>query len=190
MLRMLTLAMTVSLASIPAAPEGVRLAQVSSLMSARLIAQAPPPLPVRPMEVGVGARELQLQNEIDAINTQLRGTKTDWPTGSVVMAYLGWTLSPISLLGLLFIAIGSGVNIAAFAIAGLAMLVIGLGGVALGIVGIVTGIATQNAAKAERDELIQRRTELERELKAARQSPAGVDRSFESHPRLITIAAF
>jgi len=121
------LVLTVSLASIPATPEGVHLSRVGESMSARLIAQAPAPLPVRPMETApMGAREGQLQSEIDAINTQLRGLKADWPT-----------------------------------------------------------------AKAERDELIQRRGELERELKGLKQGGTpGVDRSFESSPRLFTVAAF
>ncbi len=186
------LALTVSLASIPATPEGIHLSGVTGSMSARLIAQAPPPLPVRPMEsTPVGAREAQLQSEIDGINTQLRGLKTDWPTASVVMAYLGWSVSPIALVGLLVLAIGTGVGAGVITLVGIVMLVIGLGGVALGIAGIVTGIAGQNAAKAERDELLQRRGELERELKGLKQGGApGVDRSFESSPRLFTVAAF
>ncbi len=185
--------LTVSLASIPATSEGVHLSSVTGSMSARLIAQAPPPLPVRPMEsTPVGAREAQLQSEIDGINTQLRGLKADWPTASVVMAYLGWSVSPIALIGLLVLALGAGTGVGVITLVGVVMLVIGLGGVALGIIGVVTGIAGQNAAKAERDELIQQRGELERELKGLRQggSPPGVDRSFESSPRLFTLAAF
>ena len=186
------LVLTVSLASIPATPEGIHLSGVTGSMSARLIAQAPPPLPVRPMESApVGAREAQLQSEIDAINTQLRGLKADWPTASVVMAYLGWSVSPIALIGLLVLALGAGTGIAVVTLVGVVMLVIGLGGVALGIIGIVTGIAGQSAAKAERDALIQQRGELERELKGLKQgSPPGVDRAFESSPRLFTLAAF
>jgi hypothetical protein len=186
------LALTVSLASIPATPEGIHLSNVTGSMSARLIAQAPPPLPVRPMESApAGAREVQLQSEIDGINTQLRGLKSDWPTASVVMAYLGWSVSPIALVGLVVLGLGTLIMTPVVAIVGIVLIVIGLAGVALGIVGIVTGIAGQNAAKAERDELIQRRGELERELKGLKQGGApGVDRSFESSPRLFTIAAF
>ncbi len=189
---LIALALTASLASIPATPEGIHLSKASEARSAHLIAQAPPPLPVRPMEPApMGAREGQLQSEIDAINTQLRGLKTDWPTASVAMAYVGWSVSPISLVGLLVLAIGIGLTEPTIALAGIVMLVIGLGGVALGIAGIVTGFAGQNAAKAEREELIQRRSELERELKGIKQgSPPGVDRSFESSPRLFTVAAF
>jgi hypothetical protein len=186
------LVLTVSLASIPATPEGVHLSGVTAeSRSARLIAQAPPPLPVRPSDSApMGVREGQIQSEIDAINTQLRGLKTDWPTASVVMAYLGWSLSPVALVGLLVLALGGATGIATITLVGIVLLVIGLGGVALGIAGVVTGIAGQNAAKAERDELLQRRGELERELKGLKQNSPGVDRSFESSPRLFTIAAF
>ena len=183
-------ALTVALSSIPAAPEGIHLSKVTESMSARFIAQAPPPLPVRPMESApVGARAGQLQSEIDAINTQLRGLKTDWPTVSVVMAYLGWSVSPIILVGLLVMALAPAFP--ALLLIGIVIVVVGLAGVALGIAGIVTGIAGQNAAKAERDALIQRRGELERELKGLNQGGTpGVDRSFESSPRLFTVAAF
>ncbi|MDP3233178.1 MAG: hypothetical protein Q8N26_10420 [Myxococcales bacterium] len=186
------LVLSASLASIPSTPEGIHLAGVTGSMSARLIAQAPPPLPVRPMESApVGARQAQLQSEIDAINTQLRGLKADWPTASVVMAVLGWSLSPIALAGLFLFAIGTLISTPVLALVGVVMIVIGLAGVGLGIAGIVTGIAGQNAAKAERDELIQRRGGLERELNGLKQgSPPGVDRSFESSPRLFTLAAF
>lgn len=188
----IALALAVSLASIPSTPEGVHLSSVTESRSAHLIAQAPPPLPVRPMESApVGARAGQLQSEIDAINTQLRGLKTDWPTASVVMAYLGWSVSPIALIGLLVLAIGVGLTAPVITLVGIVMIVIGLGGVALGIAGIVTGIAGQSAAKAERDELIQRRGALERELKGLTTGGApGVDRSFQSSPRLFTVAAF
>jgi len=189
------LALTLSLASLPTAPPGgVHLSAVAEAMSARLIAQAPPPLPVRPMDsVPAGAREVQLQGEIDAINTQLRGLKTDWPTASVVMAYLGWSISPVALVGLLVLALGASVGIGTITLIGVVLLVVGLAGIALGIAGVVTGIAGSNAAKAERDELFQRRSALEGELKLLRQGgagPAGVDRSFESSPRLITVASF
>lgn len=160
--------------------------------SARLLlVQAPPPLPMRTNEtVAPSMRESQLLAEIDTINDQLRGLKTDWPTVSVVLAYLGWSLSPIALVGLLFLAVGVGVpGASVVAIVGIGMLVVGLGGVAMGIIGIATGIAASSAAKSERDELIQRRQVLERELKQVRMAP-GVDRSFEVSPTLITVAAF
>ncbi len=173
---------------LPAA--GVHLQGDPSLHSARLVAQAPPPLPVRPPDAPVGAQEAQLQRDIDSINERLRGLKTDWPTASVVMAYIGWSASPVALVGLLLLAVGGLAGFPALTLVGVVLLVIGLAAVALGIAGIVTGIAGQNAAKAERDELIQERVRLENELKALRARPGSVDRSFESSPRLFTVASF
>lgn len=188
------LALTVALSSLSSDETPIRLS-LDAVPSAHLVAQAPPPLPVReaPMPGAGGARELQLQADIDAINNELRGLKTDWPTASVVMAYLGWSLSPVALVGLLVLAVGLALPVVnPITLVGVVLLVIGLGGVALGIAGIATGIAASSAAKEQRDELIQRRQGLERELKQLRQGggPAGVDRSFESSPRLITVASF
>lgn len=169
---------------------GVHLQGDPSLRGARLLAQAPPPLPVRPPDAPVGAQEAQLQRDIDSINERLRGLKTDWPTASVVMAYIGWSVSPVALVGLMLLLVGGLVSVPVLSLVGLVLVVVGLAAVALGIAGIVTGIAGQNAAKAERDELIQERVRLENELKALRARPGSVDRSFESSPRLFTVASF
>lgn len=188
---LLSLALTLSLSATPAPQSpGIHLASTAD-RSAFLLAQGPPPLPVRQEDLQpVGSRQLQLQREIDAINDDLRGLKTDWPTASVVLAYLGFSVSPIALIGLLFVALGS-VTIPALTIAGVVMLVVGLGGLALGIVGVVTGIAASTAATNTRNDLLRQRGELERELKSLKQGGApGVDRSFESSPRLITVASF
>ena len=184
---LLSLALTLSLSATPASESGVHL--TASHRSAVLLVQSPPPLPVRPEDLQpVGSRQLQLQRDIDAINDDLRGLKTDWPTVSVVLAYLGFGASPVALLGLLFVAVGS-VTIPPITILGVVMIVIGLGGLALGIVGVVTGISASTAATNTRNDLLKQRGELERELKLLKGGP-GVDRSFESSPRLITIAAF
>lgn len=191
---MFALALTLTLTSIPAAPAaGVHLTGEGG-RSAHLIAQGPPPLPVRPDAAApAGARELELQTEIDGINARLRELKNDWPTASVVMAYVGWSVSPVSLIGLLILALGSVVGAPAVTLVGVVLLVVGLAGVAIGIAGIVTGITASSAAKAEREDLIRRRETLERELKLLKQNPAGpagVDRSLESSPRLFTLATF
>ncbi|MER2564216.1 MAG: hypothetical protein ABTQ32_26030 [Myxococcaceae bacterium] len=187
---LLSLALTLSLSAATPSSPGIHLT-ASADRSAFLLAQGPPPLPVRQQDLQpVGSRQLELQREIDAINDDLRGLKTDWPTVSVVLAYLGFSVSPIALVGLLFMALGS-VTIPAITIAGVVMLVIGLGGLALGIAGVVTGISASTAATNTRNDLLKQRGELERELKLLKQGGApGVDRSFESSPRLITIAAF
>lgn len=189
MLLSLALTLTLSVAPDSGSP-GVHLT-ASADRSAFLLAQGPPPLPVRQQDVQpMGSRQLELQREIDAINDDLRGLKTDWPTISVVLAYLGFSVSPVALVGLLFVALGS-VTIPAITIAGVVMLVVGLGGLALGIVGVVTGIAAATTATNTRDDLLKQRGVLERELKMLKQGGApGVDRSFESSPRLITLAAF
>lgn len=174
------LALTMSLASVPATSEGVRLPDVSAGLSARLLAQSPPPLPVRPSEVSPqGGRALQLQGEIDAINDQLRGLDTNWPTVSIVMAYVGWSISPIALIGLVLMA----VPFPSVFMVGVVVLVIGLAGVALGIAGLVTGVSAANAAKAERDELIRRRETLQRELRA-------LGHHWAPHTELLTVASF
>lgn len=191
------LTLTLTLSSIPAAPpspSGIHLAEATDGRSVHLIAQGPPPLPVRDNPAApAGARELELQSQIDGINARLRELKNDWPTVSVVMAYVGWSVSPVALVGLLVLLAGGAVGSAAVTLVGVVLLVVGLGAVAIGIAGIVTGITASSAAKAEREDLIRQREGLERELKLLKQSPGGapgVDRSFESSPRLFTIAAF
>jgi hypothetical protein len=187
--------LVLSLAVTHAPASGIHLDADPSLRTARLFAQAPPPLPVRPSDPSVapvvpGGREAQLQADINAINDKLRGLKSDWPTVSVVMAYVGWSAAPLVLVGLLFMAIGGGLGVPVITLVGVVVLVLGIAGIALGIAGVVTGISASNAAKAERDELIRQRGELEGQLKALRAQPGAVDRSFESSPRLFTVAAF
>jgi hypothetical protein len=189
------LTLTLTLSSVPASPpSGIHLAAATEGRSVHLIAQGPPPLPVRDTPVApAGARELELQGQIDGINARLRELKNDWPTISVVMAYVGWSVSPIALVGLLVMLAGGAVGAPAVTLVGVVLLVVGLAAVAIGIAGIVTGISASSAAKAEREDLIRQREGLERELKLLRQNPGGapgVDRSFESSPRLFTVAAF
>lgn len=160
------------------------------LHSARLLAQAPPPLPVRAADAPVTGREAELQRDIDLINERLRALKTDWPTASVVMAYVGWSTAPVALVGLMLLLVGGLVQVPVVTLIGVVLVVVGLGAIALGIAGVVTGIAGQNAAKAERDDLLRQRTTLESELKQLRAQPGNVDRSFESSPRLFTVASF
>ncbi|MBL8922972.1 MAG: hypothetical protein JNJ54_29250 [Myxococcaceae bacterium] len=188
------LTLTLTLASIPStAPDGIHL-QATEERSARLIAQGPPPLPMRDNPVApAGGRELELQGRIDSINSRLRELKNDWPTISVVMAWVGWSVSPIALVGLLVMLAGGAIGAPVVTLIGVVMLIVGLAAVAIGIAGVVTGITASNAAKSEREELIREREGLERELKTLRQSPGGapgVDRAFESSPRLFTVAAF
>lgn len=189
------LTLTLTLSSIPASPSpGIHLAAATDGRSAHLIAQGPPPLPVRENAVSApGGRELELQGRIDGINSRLRELKNDWPTISVVMAWVGWSVSPVALVGLLVMLAGGAVGAPVVTLVGVVLLVVGLAAVAIGIAGVVTGITASNAAKSEREELIREREGLERELKMLRQNPGGapgVDRSFESTPRLFTVAAF
>jgi len=186
---LLSLALTLSLSATPAPESAVHL--TASPRSAFLLSQSPPPLPVRPEDVQPPApRQLELQRDIDAINDDLRGLKTDWPTVSVVLAYLGFGTAPVALIGLLLLALGSVSGFAAVTLVGVVIIVIGLGGLALGIVGVVTGLSASASATNTRNDLLKQRGELERELKLLKQGGPGVDRSFESSPRLITIAAF
>ncbi|WP_257455103.1 hypothetical protein [Archangium lipolyticum] len=114
-----------------------------------------------------------LSREIDDINTRLRRTSTNWPIGSLVMSYAGYVLAPMLLVGLPLIVYGLAVSTqyaATLVGIGAALTVLGGGGVALLIVGIVSGINASEAARAERDDLLRRRGQLEDELRELKQA--------------------
>ncbi|QRK12725.1 hypothetical protein JQX13_23445 [Archangium violaceum] len=114
------------------------------------------------------ARIRQLTREVEDINARLRRTDANWPIGSLVMAYSGYVLAPLLLVGIPMIIIGltSTVSYATTLVAvGAVFSVLGGGGVALLIAGIVTGLETSSRVKAEREELIRQRGALEDELR-------------------------
>jgi hypothetical protein len=183
------LVLTVSLSAVPSGRSAVLLSDAPLAHGARLFAQAPPPLPVRPPDAQpVGTRALQLEAEIQELNAQLREVNVGWPAGAIAMAVIGWVVSPAALVGLLLLLVAA--IEPALLFPAVVVTIIGLGGVALGIAGIVTGVGASTRAKLERDELVARRRQLEEELRSVRGSPGGVNRSFEASPRLITLASF
>lgn len=119
------------------------------------------------------ARIRALTREVEELNARLRQTSSNWPIGAIVMSYAGYVLSPLLLVGVPVLVIGlaagtqSALTIAAV---GAALTVLGGGGVALLIVGIVTGLEASERSKAERNELILERGQLEDELRELKRS--------------------
>ncbi|WNG33734.1 hypothetical protein F0U60_08900 [Archangium minus] len=114
------------------------------------------------------ARIRQLTREVEDINARLRQTSSNWPIGSVVMAYSGYVLAPLLLVGLPMLVIGltSTVSYATTLVAvGAVLSVLGGGGVALLILGITSGLEASGKAKVEREELLRQRNALEDELR-------------------------
>ncbi|NVJ19381.1 hypothetical protein, partial [Myxococcus sp. AM010] len=87
-------------------------------VSARLLAQAPaeetpdvsgtPTPPPLPEDLDARARELTQQ--IAMLQSEIRAIDTNWPAGSLVMAYSGYVLSPLLLLGIPLIIVGMGTS--------------------------------------------------------------------------------
>lgn len=144
--------------------------------SATLTGQAPP----IPSRGGPSLTEqvMQLEADIDGINSQLRGIDTSWPGGSIALVVIGSVLAPTALVGLLLLVIP---------VVGIPLLAVGLGGVAMIIVGAVGGSRAKDEAVAQREELIQRRQSLERELSNLRRTAGAPGRTDAA---MITIASF
>ncbi|QRN95940.1 hypothetical protein JRI60_44040 [Archangium violaceum] len=126
-----------------------------------------------PAAEGREERIRELSREIEDINARLRRTDTNWPIGSLVMAYAGYVLGPMLLIGLPLIIYGLAVSTqyaATLVGIGAALTVLGGGGVALLIIGIVSGINASEAARVERDDLVRRRGQLEDELRELKQA--------------------
>lgn len=119
------------------------------------------------------ARIRELTREVEELNARLRQTSSNWPIGAIVMSYAGYVLSPLLLVGVPVLVIGlvSGTQSAlTIAAVGAALTVLGGGGVALLIVGIVSGLEASERSKAERNELILKRGQLEDELRELKRS--------------------
>ncbi|WP_415841746.1 hypothetical protein, partial [Myxococcus xanthus] len=61
----------------------------------------PPPLPE-----DLDARARELTQQIAMLQSEIRSVDTNWPAGSLVMAYSGYVLSPLLLLGIPLIIVG------------------------------------------------------------------------------------
>ncbi|MFP2934292.1 hypothetical protein ACLESO_56075 [Pyxidicoccus sp. 3LG] len=178
---MLPLVAAVLLAAAPASPSQSLLAPKSGRhLSARLlVAQAPtespPDAPVPPPSAGVpmdaelDARIRELTTQVALLQSEIRAIDTNWPIGSVVMAYAGYILAPLLLVGVPLIIIGLGesdeddratlVGLGAGASVG------GAVGVGLLIAGLVSGSREANVNRVRREELIRERIRLEDELR-------------------------
>ncbi|MBL8923129.1 MAG: hypothetical protein JNJ54_30040 [Myxococcaceae bacterium] len=163
----------------PYQPANARLTEPPppSSRSATLIAQAPPPIPTRG-GLSLSQQVMQLESDIDGINAQLRGIDTSWPGGSIALVVIGAVLSPAALVGLILMV---------FPPVGIPFLAVGLGGVAMIIVGAVGGSRAKDEAVAQREELIQRRQALERDLSNLKRTAGAPSRADAA---MLTIAAF
>ncbi len=146
-----------------------------------LAQQTPPPLPVYPGAPGNQngyAAQRDIEREIDSINSQLRNLSGNWPTGSILLVVFGSILAPAVFIGLLTIV---------FPFIGIPFLLVGLGGIAMIVGGIVGGSAAANEAKEQKEQLIQRRESLERDLRDLRRQG-----SFPGSPSpvMLTLATF
>jgi hypothetical protein len=121
------------------------------------------------------ARIRELNREVEEINARLRMTSSNWPVGAIAMTYAGYVLSPLLLVGVPVLIYGLAVGTQyAYALTitavGAALTVLGGGGVALLIMGIVSGLEASERSKAERNELILKRSRLEDELRELKHS--------------------
>jgi hypothetical protein len=154
-------------------------ARMDAPVSARLlVAQQDPSAQERPrLEAPAPqdreARIRELTREVDDLNARLRKTSSNWPIGSLAMTYAGYVLSPLLLVGvpLLIFGLASSTQYAlTLAAVGAGLSVLGGGGVVLLIVGIVSGMEASERSKAEREELIRQRGQLEDELRELKRS--------------------
>lgn len=111
-----------------------------------------------------------LRSQINEINGRLLRLKTDWPTGAVVLLGVGIGLSGLGFLGGGFLAL----VVAALGAPGPALLIwlaTTLAGLPLIIPGIIWGTTSAAASKRQREQLIQDRTSLERQLQSMPGAP-------------------
>ncbi len=158
-----------------------------------LVAQAPE---TSHPEEDLDARIQELTLRVSLLQSEIRGIDTNWPAGSLVMAYSGYVLSPLLLLGIPLILIGldkSGEDNAGTWLAlGAGMTVGGVAGVGLLIAGVVTGAQGASVNRARREELVRQRIQLEDELREvrARRDARGVlqARSWTPRPGIPLVA--
>jgi hypothetical protein len=120
---------------------------------------------------GLEVRRQELRRRIDDINLDTRSMKTDFPVGSLVLAYLGYSFAPLLLIGIPVILVSPLIGGAALAI-GIALTAVGVGGVVALVAGLTSGFKAQEELRARRDALVNERLRLEDELKSL-SSPTG-----------------
>ncbi|MFP2963027.1 hypothetical protein ACLEPN_36010 [Myxococcus sp. 1LA] len=125
---------------------------------------APPPL-----SEDLDARARELTQQIAMLQSEIRAVDTNWPAGSLVMAYSGYVLSPLLLLGIPLIIVGMSTSneddAGTLLGLGVGMTVGGVAGVGLLIAGIVTGSREASVNRTRREEMVRERIRLEDELR-------------------------
>ncbi len=209
---MLSLVAAVLLTAAPASSGPSLLSPEARFPSARLlVAQAPqeaapeaapPEAPSAPPAApSVDAAELdarirELTSQVGLLQSEIRSIDVNFPIGSLVMAYFGYVLTPLVLIGIPLIIIGLDadnvddrdllVNL------GTGLTVAGAVGVGLLVAGLVTGSRESNANRAQREELVRERIRMEdelRELKARRDARSSLQvRRWQPRPTLPVLA--
>ncbi|AKQ69005.1 hypothetical protein A176_005917 [Myxococcus hansupus] len=122
---------------------------------------------LRQEDLDARARELTLR--ISKLQSEIRTIDTNWPTGSMVMAYSGYVLAPLLLLGIPLIIYGVSTsnedNRGALVALGTGLSVGGAAGVGLLVAGIITGSRGAAVNRAHREQLVNERIQLEDELR-------------------------
>ncbi|AKJ00521.1 hypothetical protein ATI61_10473 [Archangium gephyra] len=163
------IAVLLAVAPLPGQVSLLEPAPLETRPSARLLVAQQAPSESREVRIR------ELTREVEELNARLRTTSSNWPVGAIAMTYAGYVLSPLLLVGVPMLIYGLVVGTQyAYALTitavGAALTVLGGGGVALLIVGIVSGLEASERSKAERNELILKRSRLEDELRELKRS--------------------
>lgn len=205
---MLSLLAVALLTAVPAsstpsllAPEA---ASSSRHLSARLlVAQAPPeaapeaaPPSTLPGVEALDARILELTTQVGLLQSEIRSIDVNFPTGAVVMAYFGYSVSPLLLVGIPLIILGVNEDDAqdrnTLVNWGTGLSIAGAAGVGLLIASLVIGSNQSSDNRVRREELIRERIRMEdelRDLKARRAARADLQaRRWQPRPTLPVVA--
>ncbi|MFP2906286.1 hypothetical protein ACLESD_14710 [Pyxidicoccus sp. 3LFB2] len=158
---------------------------------------APPSQPSAPlMDADLEARIQELTSQVGLLQSEIRSIDVNFPIGSLVMAYFGYVLTPLLLIGIPLIIVGLGESDdddqATLVGIGTGLTVTGAVGVGLLVGGLITGSRASSANRLRREELIRERIRMEddlRDLKArrdARSVAAGAP--VAAHPTLPLVA--
>ncbi|QDE88378.1 hypothetical protein BHS06_05045 [Myxococcus xanthus] len=149
-----------------------------------------------PLAEDLDARARELTQQIAMLQSEIRSVDTNWPAGSLVMAYSGYVLSPLLLLGIPLIIVGmssSNDDAGTLLALGVGTTLGGVAGVGLLIAGVVTGSKQAGINRAHRESLVRERIRLEDELRdvKARRDARGAMQTRQWTPRAgIPLVAF
>lgn len=213
---MLSLVAAVLLTAAPASPSPSLLAPEAAAsgrhLSARLlVAQAPPDAapgsapetapPSEPsaaplMDAALESRIRELTSQVGLLQSEIRSIDVNFPIGSLVMAYFGYVLTPLLLIGIPLIIVGLGESDdedrSTLVGIGTGLTVTGAVGVGLLVGGLVSGSRASSANRTRREELIRERIRMEdelRDLKSRRDARSTLQaRRWRPHPTLPLVA--